>query len=295
MLKFKKVLVARDFSHCSDTAFIYALQLADRSAAEVHTLFAEVIHGPTAPRPADRESGGELARRHVVEQVVVRDTAAAPAILQYAEDKGIDLIVMGTHGRRGLRRLFMGSVAEEVVRLSKCPVLTVHASTTAVDPVVRDILVPIDFSPHSRAALEQAVELAREFGSSLDLLHVIEEPLHPAFYNTGVFSIYDVQPDIEIRAEEHLKRLMADVGADDVEVHYHVRPGHAAREIVSFADERRTGLIVTSTHGLTGIEHLLIGSVAEKVTRTAPCPVLTVKTVDKNIAPSGDLRETASL
>lgn len=293
MLTFRKILVARDYSASSETAFRYALQLAERSRADVHTLFAEVIHGPSAPQHDEHETGGDLGRRLVVKHALVRDTAAAPAILQYARDNGIDLIVMGTHGRRGLRRLFIGSVAEEVVRLSTCPVLTVHTSTTMETPVIRDILVPIDYSPHSRAALRQASDLAVEFGASLDLLHVIEEPLHPAFYNTGVFSIYDIQPDIEVRAEEHLRELYRDASETSVEVRYHVMPGHAAREIVRFAEERRSGLIVTSTHGLTGIEHLLIGSVAEKVTRMAPCPVLTVKPASTGNSPPSDLQAAA--
>lgn len=289
MLNLTRILVARDFSQGSDAAFRYALELAKRSGAEVHTLFAEVIHGPVAPPSDEQENGGMLAQDIVLKRAVVRDVAAAPAILQYARDHEVDLIVMGTHGRRGIRRLFLGSVAEEVVRLSACPVLTVHAGPARSGELFGDILVPIDFSPHSKAALRAAVALAPEFGASLDLLHIVEEPLHPAFYNAGVFSIYDMQPDIEVRVEEHLRKLAQEVGTSDVEVNFHVKPGHAAREIVAFANDRRSGLIVTSTHGLTGIEHLLIGSVAEKVTRMAPCPVLTVKPPELQKA-NADLR-----
>ena len=293
MLNLNKILVARDFSQASDTAFRFALELANRCSAEVHTLFAEVIHGPIAPPGDEQEHGGKLANL-VVKNTIVRDVAAAPAILHYARDNDVDLIVLGTHGRRGLRRLFLGSMAEEVVRLSTRPVLTVHASSTVRPDLFKEILVPIDFSPHSRAALTKAVSLARDFGATLDLLHIIEEPLHPAFYNTGVFSIYDLQPDIELRAEQHLRQLYDEVGAEDIEARFHVKPGHAAREIVAFANDRRTDLIVTSTHGLTGLEHLLIGSVAEKVTRMAPCPVLTVKPVDFDVVRPTDMHSEAS-
>src|SRR5690606_34769986 len=134
-------------------------------------------HGPVAPPTDEQEQGGELARDVVVKRAVVRDVAAAPAILQYARDQEMDLVVMGTHGRRGLRRLFLGSVAEEVVRLSVCPVLTVHAGPIRSEALFGDILVPIDFSPHSKAALRAAASLAPELGASLDLLHVVEEPL----------------------------------------------------------------------------------------------------------------------
>lgn len=293
MLNLKKILVARDFSQASDSAFQFALHIAERTGGEVHTVFAEVIHGPVAPPADEQDQGGKLAHR-VAKRVVVRDVAAAPAILSYARDNDVDLIVLGTHGRRGLRRLFLGSVAEEVVRLSTCPVLTVHATTTASQDLLNEILVPIDFSAHSRAALKEAVVLAREFEASVELLHVIEEPLHPAFYNTGVFSVYDLQPDIEARVEEHLRQLYRESGAEDVPAHFHVKPGHAAREIVAFANDRRTDLIVTSTHGLTGIEHLLIGSVAEKVTRMAPCPVLTVKPVESELRRDIDEQAAAS-
>lgn len=294
MLKFNRILVGRDFSPCSDRAFQYALEFAARSGAQVYTVFAEVIHGPSAPPPSERASGGELARRHVVREDVVRDAAAAPAILDYAHEHEVDLIVLGTHGRRGLRRLFLGSVAEEVVRLSECPVLTVHDNAADPRDMFRDILVPIDFSEYSEAALQQAIAIASEFGAALDLLHVVEEPLHPAFYNTGVFSIYDIQPDVEVRAEEHLKKLAQASAPEGLEVRYHVRPGHAAREIVAFAEERRSGLIVMATHGLTGIEHLLIGSVAEKVTRMAPCPVFTAKRSRTHVEPPSVMKSGSS-
>jgi nucleotide-binding universal stress UspA family protein len=278
MLQLRKILVPRDYSKGSDTAFLYALRLAEHSDAQIETLFVEVLHGPSAPRSFDDDIGGQLAARHVVDHAVLRDAAPAPAILHFASTNDVDMIVMGTHGRRGLSRLFLGSVAEEVVRLSPCPVLTVHAEANTKEPVIREILVPIDFSMHSRAALRQALTLAREFNATLDLLHVVEEPLHPPFYEVGAGSIYDAQPDIEVRVEKHLRQLYSEV-ADGVEARFHVRPGHAAREIASFAAENGSSLIVTSTHGLTGIEHLLIGSVAERVTRMAPCPVLTVKPV----------------
>ena len=276
MLPFRKILVARDYSPCSDEAFVVALDLADRSGAEVHTLFAEVIHGPVAPPPDERNRGGKRAEKLVVNRAFVRDAAAAPAVLRYADENDIDLIVMGTHGRRGLRRLFLGSVSEEVIRLSKRPVLTVRLGEKTPG-AMREILVPIDFSDYSENALREAVGWAAEFEASLDLLHVVEEPLHPAFYNTGVFSIYDIQPDIEERVEEHLRALYEKVGQPQITVRYNVVPGRAGREIVRFAEERKSGLVVTSTHGLTGIEHLLIGGVAEKVARMAPCPVLVAK------------------
>jgi nucleotide-binding universal stress UspA family protein len=204
--------------------------------------------------------------------------SAAPSIVDYATETGIDLIVMGTHGRRGVRHLLVGSVTEEVVRLAPCAVLSVRMQT---DPkplsAVRNVLAPVDFSEHSRDALGVARDVAGSYGARLQLFHVWEDVLHPAFYNMGAMSIKDLQPDIEDRTIGALQELLAETPGPAVETDFHTTEGHAAREIVDFAVENATDLIVIATHGLTGVEHFLLGSVAEKVVRRAPCPVLVVK------------------
>ncbi|HET6566929.1 MAG TPA: universal stress protein, partial [Rhodothermales bacterium] len=174
-------------------------------------------------------------------------------------------------------------VAEEVVRHAPCPVLTIHAQEDGQPeaPPFRSIAVPIDFSGHSRIALALAHDWAALYGARIDLIHVIENDLRPAFYRTKASSIHEAETEVEDRARTHLEQLNREVGGEAVEARFHVLSGRAAARIVDFAEENRSDLIVMSTHGLTGLNRFLIGSVTEKVVRHAECPVLTVKAFGK--------------
>lgn len=275
---------------------------AERANAELHVLYADVLRG----EPEDRREPGpvtiEEARsrlealtdeleasattaRPIIKQVVERNFSPSPAILDYAAQEDIDLIVVGTHGRRGVRRLLLGSVAEEVVRLARCPVLTVRPPRDEPDgdPEIKSLLVPIDFSEHSRSALAHARDLAAICNARLELLHVVEEVLHPAFYGIKLRSIYDVEPDIEEKAVNQMIEMMESVGGAPGEVGFHAMPGTAAREIASYAAEKEVSMIVMGTHGLTGLDHFLMGSTTERVLRRAPCSVFAVKSLGKQL------------
>jgi universal stress protein A len=146
------------------------------------------------------------------------------------------------------------------------------------------ILVPMDFSPPSDAALEYARSVAARYGSSLHLLHVAEDP-YRAFYSAEVFV-----PEIEGLREEILsdtdKRLKDRMRPSDVtELHATAQSiiGTPAGSIVEYAARHDIDLIVMGTHGRGGMAHLLMGSVAERVVRTAPCPVLTVREPRKTV------------
>lgn len=313
MLQINDILVARDFSPVSNQALRHAYDLATRTGARLHVLYAEVLHeNPFAssehPSPAsdlDRirkelrvDANGDAINGDVeVMEAVVRDVAAGPAILSYASDNDVDLIALGTHGRRGVRRVLLGSVAEEVVRSADRPVLTVRGhdsgERTSGAPAIDQILVPVDFSRYSREALRSAQELAALYDARIDVLHVIEETLHPAFYVGGVQSIYDIEPDIEAKVERKLREFVRATPGRDVDTTYHVRSGRAARTITSFAEETGVDLVAMSTHGQTGLEHFLLGSVAEKVVRHTKCPVLTVKAFGTSIV-APDASEAAA-
>ena len=291
MLKIKNILLARDLTTGAEDAFIPAVRLAARTGAKLHVVFVEVLHEEVVDGTAEKSAAltkEALAAidapnydpyRVEIEHAVVRDMAAAPALLDYAAAHDIDLIVMGTHGRRGVRRLLMGSVAEEVVRLSSCPVLTVRRKNNGAAEVPTDsILVPIDFSEHARTALRHAKALGHLLGARLDVLHVIYDSLHPAFYGHAS-KVYDKDMDEGVLSQ--LEEFYQQAEGPDTDVTFAVRPGHAVKEIVQFAEEEGSDLIVIGTHGLTGMDRFLLGSVTEKVIRRAPCPVFTVKSFGK--------------
>jgi nucleotide-binding universal stress UspA family protein len=214
----------------------------------------------------------------VVVRAKKRGISAAPIILEYADENDIDLIVMGTHGRRGLEHLFLGSVAEEVVRFAACPVFTVReAKEPKPTKAIERILVPVDFSTHSQKALTYAGELALAYDARLQLLHIIEPVVYPSFYSLDRANFFDWMDEIEVEAIRQLHQFSAARGGPDVPVDHFVVRGRAATDIVDFAETKRSDLIVMATHGLTGMKRLYLGSVCEKVVRRAMCPVFTVK------------------
>jgi glycine betaine transporter len=146
------------------------------------------------------------------------------------------------------------------------------------------ILVPVDFAPHSAEAVRRAVDLAQRYGAALTLIYVYE-PLDYALPEG--YALYTPEQVGRLMEEfrERLRAVVRDVEALGVgPVESHVLNGAAAVEIVHFAQEHDFDLIVMGTHGRTGLSHLLMGSVAERVLRTAHCPVLTVKASPEGVA-----------
>jgi len=305
MKKLQRILFPTDFSRCAEQALAHALYFAKEYDAELHMLHANVAleyapHDVDQHFPKPEEVSAqlrELAVRHMSTALSARDLAdlrikqvyqngisVAPVILAYASENDIDLIVMGTHGRRGLGHLFLGSVAEEIVRMAMCPVLTIRERKEPI-PVedIERILVPIDFSEHSRQALLHAKALAENYGARLQLLHVVEDLRYPSFYMAERFAYFDIRPEVATRAKQELEEFFRKTEGAKVAADLHVIEGGAAHEIVKFTEKHATDLIVIATHGLTGLEHFLMGSVAERVVRRAPCPVMTVKTFGKSL------------
>ena len=143
------------------------------------------------------------------------------------------------------------------------------------------ILVPTDFSPPSDAALEYARILAAKFGSTLRILHVIDDPSASSDFVGDGFapSTEEIRIGLLAHARKRLGQLMNLVDRSRYHAHADAVLGTPAEAIIDFASATGTSLIVMGTHGRTGLAHLLMGSVAEQVVRTAPCPVLTVRQV----------------
>ncbi|MGD2216228.1 MAG: universal stress protein [Gemmatimonadales bacterium] len=303
MLKIEKILYPTDFSRCAGHALPHTLHLAETYGAELHLLHALVLHeadpSSLSHRLPDMEELYTALEEHAdtqmktamqeheragfkIKSTQVRAISAAGAILDYATDNEIDLVVMGTHGRRGLRRLLLGSVAEEVVRLAPCPVLTVPEREDRASPDhVERILVPVDFSEHAKLALAYAVQLGEGYGAQLHLLHVVDEVIYPDFYPPVIPSGGSVTEELRDQSLERMRSLLSDF--EDIDAAVHVRAGRAAPEIADFAKGHDADLVVIASHGLTGISHVLLGSVTEQLIRRARCPVFTVKGFGKKV------------
>jgi nucleotide-binding universal stress UspA family protein len=143
------------------------------------------------------------------------------------------------------------------------------------------ILVPVDFSPHADRAIEYAMTLAKQFGACVELFHVVEDPFRSGGWGSEVY-----MPDLEglreraiEEAKGRLENRRSAIPAADVPLVATVRMGHVAQTVIDYARDVRADLIVMGTHGRTGLAHFITGSVAERVVRLAPCPVLTVGAV----------------
>jgi nucleotide-binding universal stress UspA family protein len=296
MISIHNILFPTDLSGKFGAALGHALMLADRFKAGLVMLHAANFHKnqkdlqfPEVDPAADEFEarleeqlsqiiGAAPAHKLRIDHIVHQNNNPVQEICAYVEANKVDLIIMGTHGRTGLSHLLAGSVAEEVVRRATCPVMTVRAvkPSAEVTPYF-DILVPVDFSPYSQKALRYGVTLAHLFEANLHLLHVLEEPLHPAYYGLGEDLLIRLNPEVPRRSHEELQQLVSQAGSVKVKCQTHVCEGRAYSEIVRFAADRECDLVVMGTHGLSGLERFLLGGTTEKVMRHAPCPVLAVK------------------
>lgn len=304
MLAINKILFPTDFSECAEHAFSHAAELASFFDAEVHVFHTRIR--PLSYYPALKHLLDEAEKQKKLEsipsgrkaekimkapvgdQVIVISAektgqAAYEEIIAYSEEHDIDLIVMGTHGRRGPKRLFIGSTAERVVRLSDCPVLTLRSDAQTANPMhLNNILVPVDFSDFSLDAIQYALELAKNWDAKITLLNVIEEAVLPTVYGVEPVSVFHVDHLMDESAKmiQNLKETYLENYSN---IEAKVVVGHAAFTITDFAKENGVDLIVIPTHGLTGLKRFLIGSVAEHVVRNAQCAVLTIKPYGKSL------------
>lgn len=302
MLRIEHILYPTDFSPCAAQALLHGVYFAEAYEAELHML--HVTELPTArqrhlPFPdaaellsrAEEAASSELARLgggrrsgHLRTREVVRHGwRVAPVVLEYADEQPIDLIVLGTHGRRPLHPPLLGSVAEEVVRLARCLVLTLRSEgeERTLGPI-EAILVPVDLSDPALHGLEVARHLAARYGARLEVLHVLDErPRGPLQAAPGASS------GLERRAEEALEAAWREGRGPPVPHALHVVRGHPVERILARAEALEHGVIVQASHGLTGWRRVLLGSVAGEVVRQAGCPVFTAKPYGRSPLPDG--------
>ena len=300
---FKHILIPIDSQPLSQHAAKVGLEFAQRLQAQVTLL--HVIQMPPVYPPQSEHAALETIRDHgkkllepwseiaakkgiQLKTKMVQDDAhsVAASIVKAADHLECDLILMGTQGREGFDRLLVGSVAERVARLANQPVmlmrssLSSQASTLNSDHSFESILLPVDGSTTSQAALWTADELARQLGASLHFLHVV--PDLPPPMNDGSFGTND-RSEPWIEALEHqgqaiIKHAKESTTLERVETSTIPASGaRTAKQILKFASEHHSSLIVIGTHGRSGLDRLLLGSVAEGVMHHADVPVLLVR------------------
>ncbi len=278
-----------DFSDSATHALRQAVRLALAHQAKLHVFHAMLLHAEDPAQEQPRlDAYAEVAAREAREWAagsirpeasldyevsVGRAVSAHDAIMEKIGQLKPELLVLGTHGRSGLSKFLMGSDAEKLLRHAPCDVLSLRADARlgGTDGSFRRVLVPVDFSEPSRRALETAKAHASETDSLITLLHAVE-PIPPMYLAGGLTSRFQLDSDLPARVSSKLEEW-GHGGADQVLV----TEGPTASEIIRIADEIRADLVVMGSHGLSGLEHVLVGSVTEKVCRFARTPVLVVK------------------
>lgn len=290
-------LVPVDFSDNSKRALLWAHWMATRLEGRIRLLHVAELQTVAIPdMPAemfdqeeeraltaakDMLSGLSLDADIVDIEITSANLYRPPArvIQEVALRLGARMIVMGTHGRRGVRRLLLGSVTEEVVRHAQCPVLVVQMDQKALPkaPVSR-IFVPLDFSENTDAALAETVAMAKTFKAAVDLFHAVDMPYLP-YVGLANDPLKDIEKRALVSAGEKLDAYAAKLQEEGLEVDVHKRTGPAGATILEAARDNDAELIIIASHGRQGMDRLLLGSVAEKVLRGTKCPVLVVRPV----------------
>ncbi|HKE14588.1 MAG TPA: universal stress protein [Kofleriaceae bacterium] len=294
--RFERILVGVDFSPESEKAVMHAAQLARQKGARlilahVVALPADVVEDSSydpifRAQVASAELGvmhrsqagdllQEIASRcealGVQSESLLVDDNASDGLARIAEDMAADLLVVGTHGRTGLKRFLLGSVAERAVRLAEVHSLVARGDLADGRGYQR-ILVASDFSPASRSALAMALAIAPA-GAAVEVVHCWQTPVAP----TGI-EAEPMRGELERAVAQSGERLLAQMDPDDrPRLRFASIESSAAEGIRRRAEEEGCDLIVTGSHGRRGVRRWLLGSVTETIIRHAPCSVLVVR------------------
>ncbi len=295
MRRLQRILCPIDFSEFSIRAYHYASSVAWRYHAKLYVQHViEMWKYPYADFAASLADynefwrvmckGGEEQLHQFVttcteDQIqperIVHQGMAPDCILAFAEASKVDLIVMGTHGRRGFDRLMLGSVTERVMRKTSCPLLAINKpshdfieSDKQPSPIhLNQILFCTDFSENSREAFDHAFSLRSEYNADLTLLHVLEDIRDSAKMEQAIATAMK-QMDNLIPQEARK--------TSEVKIKTIVRAGKAYQQILQLALEAQTDLVVMAVRGRGTLDRAVFGSTTHRVLQFGPCPVFVV-------------------
>lgn len=285
---YTRILFPTDGSDAATAALGYALDVAAAHDATLHVLNVADTTRDSLTRIGDEvvdvleregreivDAAAERARDRGVPVVAdVLQGDPGETILEYADAADVDLVVMPTHGRKGLHRVLLGSVTERVCNASDVPVVTVNpAEDRALRYPPRDVLVPLDGSEGSNRALAEGIAVAEATGASLHVLHVVETA------SLG-FDVRSAVGDekLEQRATEIVEAAVETASSSSVEVLTDtVAYGEPYREILSHVRDHDVDLVAIGAQGQTRFHRYVVGGVTAKIIRTSPAPVLMVR------------------
>ena len=284
---FRSIIVPVDGSQLAEGAIPYALAIAERAHSKVRFVLVHPDqYPPLLIEPANvylkeltqrfRERLGQSLSS------IILNGPAAPSLVKHAKEIGADLVVMTTHGRGGLQRAWLGSVADELIRTSGVPVIVAHPSEGGSFPVLnlREIFVPLDGSPLSETALEPASALAELWDAEISLVQMVYPvPLVPD-PALPFASGYDKELTAWERdaASDYVRDIAEGLRARGIKASGIALIGDksVAHSLIELASPERVSLIVIATHGRGGLRRLVLGSVTDKLVRAAQVPIMII-------------------
>lgn len=295
---YEKILVPLDGSEVAQIALPYAEKLAKSLGSQLiliyvsesdedryhhmHQFYLQQM-SETIKREAesfqDRQSTGTI---RVDSVILVGDPAEE--IVEYASKQDIGLIVMSTHGRSGIKRWAMGSVADKVLRATRQPIALIRAKGARPDMlgernILSKILVALDGSKESASIIPYIAELASKIRAEVILLQVIAPDYHIYAAGGPEYGVYAEQQIESMKkfARDYLEEILVKLKQKEIAAKAEIILGTAAETIINFADQANVGLVAMTTHGRSGVSRWAIGSVAERVLRVGNTPLLLVR------------------
>lgn len=293
---YKRILVPLDGSELAETAIPYAELMAGQLESEIDLITITDFDLPGAIRLESEEYLDNLPvnAENVYSEVLVG--FPGECIPDYALRNNIDLIVMTTHGRSGISRWALGSVADKVIASTSCPVLLIRSKHHGQNPprkeAIERILVTLDGSEESELVLPHVAGLCSICGSEVILLQVIPRMFHVIGDLCGPVKVpfsTDELAMLMMDTRDYLSQIRRRLDQDKVIAKCQVRIGDEAEEIVKLANELQSGLVAMSTHGRSGIKRWILGSVSDKVLHNGSTPLLLVRASQSEKQPKEDI------
>ena len=296
-VNFDNILCTTDLSELSNRSIAAGVALAKEFNAKLYVchvvdLTIQAAYGDVVLAPLELQNQTtQYAHDHISEFIGEQDvnwealvTTGHPSdeIAKLVSEHRIDLTVVATHGRSGLKRLVLGSVTERLMRILPCPILIVKSLESDTAPIqhiglnIEKILVGCDFSPYSELAFQYGLSLAQEFESEVHLVHVIETPAYKGMMKFSIDPGEEFKNELHARIEEKLSLMIPTDSMAWCDPKIVLLNGYPHEEIIRHASLNNIDLIVLGIRGRNLIEALFTGSTTDRVLRQSNCPVLSV-------------------
>ena len=291
-----RIFCATDFSKLADEVVAYGIALAREFNAKLFvchvvdfptvTMYGEAVAGPIEHQNRFMDFAKSEIDRLVGDKSIEYQTLVAlgntiEEISRLVNEHHADLVITATHGRSGLKRFFLGSVTERLMRTLPCPLLVLRGAeedspATSLKFPFKRILVGCDFSSDSDFAFKYSLSIAQEFESELHMVHVVEPSGYKDLFKMPAEPGERLKQDLLDMIKGRLKAMVPDEALNWLTLHSQLLVGKPYAEIIRYAEINDIDLISLGIRGHGMVEDLLVGSTTDRVIRRAPCPVLSI-------------------